>query len=312
MNLQRPMLAVAAPVEHLRAMPYPKLASKKLDGVRMFVDRLPAAPGELGEPVCLSRTLKPIPNKHVQALFAHEQFVGLDGELCVGAPNDKNLMQQTMSGVMSEDGTPDVTWYVFDKWDAPEYGYAKRAQLAKAATQCRPDTPQYDCVAWLPQIPVNTYAELAAIEEGWIEEGYEGVIVRCPYGPYKQNRSTLKQGYMLKLKRFEDSEAEVIGVVELMHNDNEATTDERGYTKRSTHAAGKTASGTLGALVVRDLRTKVEFEVGTGFTAEQRRNLWNGRQYLNGKLIKYKHFPVGVKDKPRHPVFIGFRDKRDL
>lgn len=306
MNLQRPMLAVAAPTEHLRAMAYPKLASAKIDGVRMFVDR-----DRQGNPICLSRTLKPIPNKCVQALFAREAFVGLDGELAVGNPWDKNLMQQTMSGVMSEDGEPDVYWHVFDKWDQPG-AYVVRAAIARGiAKSTEGNLP----ALWLPQFPVHSFSELETMEAGWLEQGYEGAIIRCPHGPYKQNRSTLRQGYMLKMKRFVDDEAEVIGTIELMHNDNDATTDERGYTKRSSHAENKRASGTLGALQVRGITGQfkgVEFEVGAGFTAEQRANLWQGRQYLAGKLVKYKHFPIGVKDKPRHPVFLGWRDRRDM
>jgi DNA ligase-1 len=31
-----------------------------------------------------------------------------------------------------------------------------------------------------------------------------------------------------------------------------------------------------------------------------------------GKLVKYKYFAIGVKDAPRHPVFLGFRSKLDF
>jgi len=33
---------------------------------------------------------------------------------------------------------------------------------------------------------------------------------------------------------------------------------------------------------------------------------------LMGKVVKYKSQPTGVKDKPRFPVFLGFRDKVDM
>src|SRR5690606_1152285 len=117
-------------------------------------------------------------------------------------------------------------------------------------------------------------------------------------GPYKQGRSTFKEGHLLKIKRFEDGEAEVVGVEEQMHNTNEATLDERGYTKRSTHKDGKVGAGVLGSLLVRDTKTGEEFGIGTGFTMEQRNNLWEGRQYLIGKIVHYRHFPVGRKDAP--------------
>ena len=304
MELKRPMLAAPAPESHLRAMRYPALASAKLDGVRALCIR------RNGVPRLVSRKLIDIPNPYVQSLFAKEEFVGLDGELCVGNWTDKNLMQQTTSGCMREYGTPDVTWAVFDKWDI-DGPYIRRANSAKNICLSEYPTIAYP-PSWLSQHMVRSYDELIAKEEEFLTAGYEGLILRCPKAPYKAGRSTLKQGYLLKMKRFEDSEAIVIGAIEQMTNNNEATTDGTGYTKRSSHAAGKCASGVLGALTVRDVKTGVVFEVGTGFTMEQRRNLWTGHHLLTGKLIKYKHFPIGVKDKPRHPVFIGFRDKRDL
>ena len=51
----------------------------------------------------------------------------------------------------------------------------------------------------------------------------------------------------------------------------------------------------------------VEFNIGTGFTAEDRRYWWNFRNGMGLVVIKYKFFPIGVKDKPRHPVYLGLR-----
>jgi len=253
--------------------------------------------------------MKPIPNDYTGAIFGGPRFHGLDGELVVGNPWDKNLMQQTTSGVMSIDGEPDVKWFIFDKWDEPG-PYRERAQVARlaATVNAQAGIP----MLWVPHRRIDNLNELKAFEEDSVNLGYEGIMLRDPNGPYKQNRSTLKEGYLLKVKRFSDGEAVVLDTIEQMHNDNEATTDERGFTKRSSHQENKTAAGILGALRVRDLVTGVEFDCGTGFTAEQRRNLWEGRKYLIGKIVKYKHFTVGVKDKPRFPTFVAFRDRRDM
>lgn len=300
MELIKPMLAAPADESELRAMRFPVLASAKLDGVRATCIRRD------GKPLLVSRKLIAIPNPYVQAMFGREEYVGLDGELCVGNWTDKNLMQQTTSGTMREYGEPDtVSWAVFDKWDIRDV-YGKRAAVAKS--MCRPEQK----VIWLSQHLIRNYDELLAQEEAYLAAGYEGLIIRSPQGPYKFGRSTVKQGWLLKMKRFTDGEAIVLGAIEQMTNNNEATTDNTGHTKRSSHAAGKSAAGVLGALTVRDVKTGVQFEVGTGFTYEQRANLWKGHHLLVGKLVKYKHFPIGVVDKPRHPVFLGFRDKRDM
>ncbi len=119
----------------------------------------------------------------------------------------------------------------------------------------------------------------------------------------------MSRPFLLKLKRFTDAEAEVVGFEERMHNGNEATTNELGRTKRSSHAAGKTGRGDLGALQVR--YEGVEFNVGTGFTDEDRAAIWADQPAYLGRLAKFKFFSVGVKVAPRHPVFLGWRDRSD-
>jgi DNA ligase-1 len=94
-----------------------------------------------------------------------------------------------------------------------------------------------------------------------------------------------------------------------MHNGNEATTNELGRTKRSSHAAGKTGRGDLGALIVNF--GDVTFNIGTGFTDVERTDIWDNRDSFQGRLAKFKYFPVGVKEAPRHPVFLGWRDGSD-
>lgn len=73
----------------------------------------------------------------------------------------------------------------------------------------------------------------------------------------------------------------------------------------------------MGALVVRDLKTGVEFKIGTGFTAEDRVTFWEQCQkrfqsYERCPIVKYKHFAIGAKDKPRFPAYVGLRDGWDL
>lgn len=296
-ELIRPMLApTKKPV--LEDLVFPLLGSFKIDGLR-----------GLGNDSLVSRTLKIIPNIATHSKFSGGAYKGMDGELVVGNPYDKNLMQQCTSGLMRSDGDPNAKWYIFDKWDLPaNTPYYRRAEEMKNRIMALGDPD----VIWLGQRVLKNIHELRAMEEEALNLGYEGLMVRHPEGPYKQNRCTLREGYIYKIKRFEDSEAVILGVKEQERNENEATTDERGFTKRSAHKAGKVAAGILGALLVKDTKTGVEFEVGTGFTNEQRKNLWEGRRFLPGMIITYKHFPIGVKDLPRFPTFKAFRDRRDM
>jgi DNA ligase-1 len=72
-------------------------------------------------------------------------------------------------------------------------------------------------------------------------------------------------------------------------------------------------AGILGGFEVKDLKTGVSFKVGNGFELKERVDLWAAPTIgLLGKIIKYSYFPTGSKEKPRFPVFRGFRDKRDM
>ena len=285
------MLASNADLDKLR---FPLLASPKLDGVRAYVKN----------GVVWSRSNKRIPNQHVQNLFHYMD--GFDGELIVGPANSPTCYRDTVSGVMREDGEPEVRFHAFDLWNSSER-FTKRYDRLQEIVATRIDneviTVKQFLIAYLP--------DLLMLELSMLDKGYEGLILRDQYSPYKQGRSTVKEGYLLKLKRFVDSEAMVVGFEERMHNGNEAKVNELGRTSRSSHKANKTGRGDLGALVLQTPQG-VEFSCGTGFSDADRADIWKNRDRYRSQFAKYKHFPVGVKDAPRHPVFLGWRDKIDM
>lgn len=290
MSLFKPMLATDADPLKLK---FPLLASTKLDGIRATVR----------DGVVYSRSNKPIPNKHVQEKFKHLEYY--DGELIAGPPNAKDVMRQTTSVVMAHDKPADnVSFYMFDHVEWPMQGYHQRQERMRG-WGVRPD------IFMLEQQMIKDHAELIDFEEWTLGEGYEGLILRDPYARYKYGRSTVNEGYLLKMKRFVDSEATVIGFEERMHNGNEATVSELGRTKRSSHKAGKSGRGDLGALMCKGA-DGVLFNIGTGFSDPERSEIWANRDRYNGKIAKFKYFPVGVKEAPRHPVFLGWRDPIDM
>lgn len=282
----KPTLAVNADFAKIA---YPVYASPKLDGIRCSIVGGKA----------LSRTLKAIPNVHTYNTLSQSAFEGLDGELIVGSPTSKTVYTETVSAVMRHSGQPEVTYYVFDQHDMPARYSDRLAHLEQL------DLPVNFVV--LEQALLDNEDDLLRYEASRVEQGYEGVILRSPAAPYKYGRSTVNEGYLLKVKRFEDSEAVIIGFQEEMFNGNEAQTNELGRTKRSTSVAGLSGKNTLGAFLVRDVVTGVEFAIGTGLTALQRGVFWQRQDNYLNTIIKYKFFPVGVKDRPRHPVYLGPR-----
>lgn len=289
----RPMRAAKVVLESLN---YPVLASPKFDGIRAIIVN----------GVVMSNNMKAIRNRHVQKLFGKKKYNGLDGELIVGSPTAKDCYNVTNSGVMSEGGEPDVRFYAFDFYTHYDWGFnARRGALIRML----PISRSFFVVE---QTMIDGEGPLLHYERMRLLEGYEGVMLRSADGIYKFGRSTMREGLLMKLKRFEDGEAVVLGAVELNHNHNALEKDELGRAKRSSNAAGKVAGGTMGALAVKDLVTGVAFEIGTGFTAGQRQTIWNDRGNWLGKIVKYKYLAVGVKDRPRHPVFLGLRHEEDL
>lgn len=304
----KPMKAPSQSV-NLAILKYPLLASYKLDGVR----------GLLVDAQVLSNSLKLIPNKHVQKLFGRYELDGLDGELIVGPPTAPDVYRRTMSGVMSEDGEPDVVFHVFDALNVHPHTrkvdlnepFHRRMLRAKTVVTSNRKLP----LMWLPQVLIKTEEELLKMEAEALQLGYEGLMLRSLDGPYKPgpNRATAKEGYLFKLKRFCDSEANIIGVEEAMHNTNEAKRDEMGRNKRSSHKEGMVGAGMIGTLIGKDVKTGQEVRIGPGkMTHEERKYWWVHRKEIISKVAKYKFFPSGGKELPRFPTFLGFRDPKDM
>ena len=285
----KPMLS--ATCEDPRLLTFPVLASPKLDGIRAIVYG-----GQL-----VSRNLKPIRNILTHKRFSNAAYEGLDGELILGN-HDATVFRRTTSAVSAFEGTPDVTFWVFDV-QGLSAGYSERYRYLT-------DSRRLPGVRVVPHTHICNPDKLLEFEEECLADGYEGVMIRSLNGLYKQGRATVREGSLLKLKRFSDAEAEVIGFEERMHNGNEATTDALGRTERSSHQANMTGRGDLGALIVRGINGPykgAEFRIGTGFDDIDRNIIWTARDRMLGHICKYKFFPMGSKLLPRFPVFLGWR-----
>lgn len=284
------MLAGQVP-DNLADIRYPVYVTPKLDGIRCVV-----VTGQ-----ALSRSLKPIPNDHVRGMIEDLGVLGLDGELVL---RDATGHFGAVSGaVMRKSGKPDFQYVVFDQWTQPG-GYLERVERLKMH-----DFPSW--VVVLDPVDVWNEEELAHAAATHLEQGFEGTMLRIGHGPYKQGRSTTNEAYLLKMKPFEFEEAVVTGMEEMLHNDNVAKTNALGQTERSSHKAGMRAAGVMGKLIGRT-RDGREVKVGSGFTAEQRREIWDQPGSTYGRVFRFKHQTHGAKDGFRIPIFDGWRERADL
>jgi len=259
----RPMLAVNA---EARALRFPCLGSPKLDGVRALV---------VGGRV-LSRSGLPIPNEHVQRRFGRPELEGVDGELILGSPTDAATGRLTNGAVARAKGEPDVKLYAFDLHDRPGTYAGRLEELRRIVAGA-------EHVGLVPQQELADLRALAVFEDATVRAGFEGVMLRRPDAPYKHGRSTLNEGYLLKVKRWMDSEAVLLGVNR--EEGRDAVASFRG----------------------RDVRTDVEFDASvSNLPMAEREALWSRRDSLD-RVFTYRSYPHGVKDKPKSPQFVDFR-----
>lgn len=279
-ELTKVLLAVKSDLDKLK---FPLLASPKLDGIRCVTPD--------GE--AKSRTLKDIPNKHIRRMLAELPYAkDLDGELVTldadGNVEDFNTIQ---GNVMRHEGIAKFQYLVFDSIRYMTKGFQYR--LSQAEAQCNAlNAVQDEIVKLVPHVLVENMEQLNEFEAACVAQGYEGIMTRSIDGPYKQGRSTVNQGILTKIKRFDDCEGTVVGY--------QLQKDKDGNDK----------PGLLGAFEI-DTDEFGKFWVGSGYSAAQRQVYWDTRDALCGKLMTVKYQPFGMKDKPRFPTFKGFRHVED-
>jgi DNA ligase-1 len=287
---------LAGKVTNLGGLQWPQFCTPKLDGIRCLV---------LKDHGPVTRKFKDIPNIYTRGLL-EKLPVNLDGELIAPGTN----FNSTQSCVMREDGEPELECHVFDyvtvSLDEPYLDRISKLEKLKLPSFCKKVLP----------VEAKNEKELLKLEKQYLEAGYEGLMVRTSGSPYKCGRSTEREGYLLKLKRFEDSEAIILGFEEKMRNLNEAKKDAFGRTERSSHKENLEPAGVLGTILVRDVKTGQEFGIGSGFNDEWRKEIWDHQKKYLGKLVTYKFQPPPKNEKqdllPRFPVWKSMRSPLDI
>ena len=312
-----PLLSATIKTEaHFKKLNYPLLASTKIDGIRIILHPTYGP---------VTRTLKPIPNNHIREQLGFMMkicppMIGVDGEITLGTIDnitDEDIFNKTQSAVMTQSGTPQCLYNIFDHIREPNKPFLIRLMDVKVCDNLITPTPDLR-TRWVEHTTIDTYKDLLAAEAKCLADGYEGIMLRDPRGIYKHGRSTLNQNILVKLKREEHGEVQldtaiITGFEEQETNNNVATTDALGHTKRSTHKANKVGNGMLGKFNCRVLSGKwtdtlVDVGTGEGLTHVLRKHIWENQSEYIGKTIEFSHQLRGAKEAPRFPIFKRFRD----
>jgi DNA ligase 1 len=287
---------------------YPAIVDPKFDGVRILFDN----------GVARSRSMLPLPSKFLQRVAQqYREADGFDGEVVVGHPHHKDVFKRSHSFAMTEgDGSESafVRLHIFDRFNCTLPMAARRSKLFQDVLPLTAMDPRISLFQFVHGARVGKEEELRDYLEQEIRLGGEGIIIRAVDGPYKQGKSTIKEGYLLKMKASEDLEGVIVGFVPLMANNALSFPDQRGLLKKTKRKADREPTESLGAFTVATLLNgqTVEFNVGTGLTDSERVLFWDNRNNLLGKYVKVRYIPVGMGQKPRNPVFLGFRDPLDM
>lgn len=299
--LWKPLLAATLPVDaDLDALPYPLYGSPKIDGYRVM--------GQHGQGV--SRKGLVYRNAAVQRLFQGGALEGLDGELTVGDPWKADVFNRTQNCVNSGAGPAELA---FEKWGQfhvfglhSVHTAVEDIRYMLDVLHRREEFLQFKAsMRLVRQTLIRDAKQLRAFEEKALAKGYEGVMLRqangpaYPQKPGKDNRSTLNEFYLVKLKRFDFGEAVILSWFYLEHNANEEKTSTG---RRSSKRSGMVIDEKrVGSVMLRNKETGETFRmtVPTNLLRDKGPRWW---QQQLGATVRFKFQLCGTKDKPRIPT----------
>lgn len=234
--------------------------SEKLDGVRAYWD---------GQAL-ISRQGN---RYHAPSWFiADFPSTPLDGELWMGRGRFDELSGAVRKQTPLNSQWREIRFMAFDLPAAEGSFDARLLQLKRLIEQN--NSPYLELVE---QQKLSTEKALQAHLDEVIALGGEGLMLHLASAPYRAKRSD----DLLKLKRYQDAEATVIG-----------------------HLPGKGKyKGMLGALLI-ETESGLRFKIGSGFSMEQRK-----APPPIGSIITYKYFGLSSKGKPRFASFLRIRNE---
>jgi DNA ligase-1 len=262
------------------------VAEAKYDGLRCIATVLPD-----GDVFFQSRNGRELYNMEdvaaeIKAL-ALPSGTRLDGEIFDG---DWNGTAELVRSSKTSKKSKTSVYYIFDylsapDWERPIQNYSARRTILEVMLK-RATTPLQRVKVTESYGLVNA-GNVAQIGATAIAAGYEGLVLKNPFANYEKKRSKA----WLKVKPKETIDAVIVDVQE--------------GTKKYT--------GKLGAFVC-ELPDGRRFNVGSGFSDDQRVDFWDRRGEFTGKTIEVEAdaLPERMKSKiiVRFPTFIRFRDDK--
>lgn len=198
--------------------------------------------------------------------------VELDGELYVHGWDFNEIHSAVSRTANVSPVESQVEFHVFDVVDEKLAQIDRIQKLLNIATHFPPN------IKLVPTTPAENLVGVRRIFQRYIDDGYEGIIVRHLHAPYIRRRSTF-------IMKFKPKKSDVYNIVDYVEG------------------KGK-YENTIGTIVCVD-DTGTKFEVGSfAITDEQREKLWNMRGELTQFACKVGYQHRWSTGKPKSGVFI--------
>jgi DNA ligase-1 len=258
--------------DYAEKVEFPVYAQPKLDGIRCIAtkDGLKTRTGK--DIVAVSHIFESL-----QAFFVDHPDVVLDGELyCDKFDNDFNAICSIVrkSNLTDEDmeNAKVIEYHVYDTV-SPE-------NFDRRSTFIRQNLYHIDYIVPVETYPVQDKNVLDTMYGEWIDQGYEGQMIRLNE-PYENKRSKT----LLKRKDFQDGEYTILGWREGVGN----------------------RAGTIGHFKF-ETKDGIEFSSNVKGNFEYLADLLKQADDMIGKQATIKYFSLTPDGVPRFPYVIAIRD----
>jgi DNA ligase-1 len=286
--LYLPMLAKEFSGRRRAEAKYPMYLQPKLDGVRCLAKR------ENDEVTLTSRQGKPwnIPHIAQDLLKFMEDGDVFDGEIYIhGETFQKITSLVRRADPANKNHNPEALKLEYWVYDRPvlagdeDISFEEREFVNAFSTLTAP-VGGAGRIVIVASDSVYDYHEVEGYHDHYAAEGYEGVVLRDPKSKYEWG---YRSDGLLKFKKFQDSEFEIVDVIE-------------GIGKMEGH----------GIFICKSDCSDQTFECSLKGTMAERKELFDNKEDYIGKVLKVKYFNRTDSGLPRFPVGLGVRDPDDM
>lgn len=278
---------LASPQKFLDRIKFPAIAQEKADGMRANIIN------KNGKVYVYSRNGK-LMEFHGLFDIAHELTdIVLDGELLVRY-GQQTLDRKTGNGILHKAVVGTITEEESNRvymkcWDAIPYSHWIRGE-SDIPYNRRFEVLEKNQVNTISTWPIKDIDELTELYHQVIVDGMEGLVVKNSNHPWEDKRSK----NCIKMKEVKEIDLKIVGYEE---------------------GEGRLI-GMLGKFICQNKEGTIEVGVGTGFTDGGRKDFWEDRKNLIGKICSIKYNSIITrKDKDIKslflPVFVEIRDDKD-